>query len=223
MSDTPTRRSPIHSWLEARQPEWRIVNEMSVAIKFQAAEAEKAAMSKLALCDLSALTKLGVKGRDAENWLSQQSVDLPAGIYESQRLADGGLIARLAADEFLMESGISNETVPAVAARLTAQDGQVFQVVRQESTFLLIGSDALDVLTQTCGVDFRETPPLHLVLTRVAGVSCGVLPDPVGDTWACRIWIDYTYAVYLWETLVQICEDLDGSVIGAGCIFPEFR
>ena len=98
MSETPTRRSPIHSWLEARQPQWRLMGWMPIAVRFQAGEAEKAAMNKLALCDLSALTKLGVKGRHAESWLSDQSVKVPADIYESRRLADGGLIVRLAAD-----------------------------------------------------------------------------------------------------------------------------
>ena len=58
-------------------------------------------------------------------------------------------------------------------------------------------------------------------MTRVAGVSCCVFPDTIGGIPAYRIWVDTSYALYLWETLVEICESVGGGVIGAGCVFPE--
>ena len=221
MPDTPTRRSPIHHSAETAGAVWRLTGGMPMAVRFDRAEAEREAINTLGLCDLSALEKLGVKGRDAEAWLRDQGVDTPAGVYESRRLGDRGIIVRLTADEFLLESGIAGESVPALAARLVSPRGHVFRVERQEATFMLVGPRAIDVLAQTCGIDFRDAPPNRLVLTRAAGAGGGVLPDPVGDTPAFRIWIDYSYAVYLWTTLVEICESLQGRVVGAGSIFPE--
>ena len=105
--------------------------------------------------------------------------------------------------------------------RLGTSSGQVFRVERQEATFLLVGGCAIDVLSQTCGVNFGEETPGRLVLSRVAGVSCGIFPDTVGELTAFRCWIDAGYAAYMWETLLQICEELGGTVIGAGCIYPD--
>ncbi|MCH7729641.1 MAG: aminomethyl transferase family protein [Planctomycetes bacterium] len=221
MSETPTRQSPIHPWLEARKADWSFIGTTPIAFRLQEQETERAAMKTLGLCDLSALAKLGVKGPDAHGWLQDQQVDVPDGIYESRRLADGGVIVRLAPDEFLLEGGITNESLPALRGQMDSPHGQVVHIVREEATFLLIGARSLEVLAQTCGINFHEAGPRCLILTRVAGVSCGVFPDPIKEISAYRLWVDPSYAVYLWETLVEICESLGGHPIGAGCIFPE--
>ena len=223
MSETQKRYSPIDHLLEARNPDWSLVGETRILVRFQAEEKELMALKSVGLCDLSGLTKLGVKGNDAADWLSIRNVDVPQTIYESRRLADGGIIVRLAADEFLLESGIKNKTVPELLALLNTNGGLLCRIERQEATFLLVGARAIDVLAQTCGINFRDQAPGQLVLSRLAGVSCGILPESVGEWTAFRLWIDVSYAVYLWETLLQICEDLGGSLIGAGCLFPELQ
>ncbi len=86
---------------------------------------------------------------------------------------------------------------------------------------MLAGSRSTEVFAQTCGINFGEMPQRHVIFTRVAGVSCTVFPDSIRDIEAYRIWVDFSYAEYLWETLVEISESLGGSVIGAGCVFPE--
>ena len=59
-------------------------------------------------------------------------------------------------------------------------------------------------MIQTCGVNFLQEPPNRIVYTRVAGASCGIIPTAN----KYRIWIDYTLAPYLWETLSEIAHDL---------------
>lgn len=181
-----TSRSPIHDWLELQQP----VTTQSVALE-----------------DLGVLCKFGVKGPDAEKFLTGQEVDVPKAIYESCPLSDG-LIVRLAADEFMLEVATANESIQGVLSKLRSTDLQVFHVERQEATFLLSGRRANDVLAQTCGVNFREAPNRHLVLTRVAGVSCGVFPESTSNRSFFRLWVDYSYAAYLWDVLNQISEEL---------------
>jgi sarcosine oxidase subunit gamma len=195
---------------------------MTTAVRFDTDEDEPSPLQTLGLCDLSGLTKLGVKGRNAETWLSGQGVDVPATIYESLPLGDGGLIVRLGTDEFLLESGLTDDDngAAALSNRLDPTEEHVYRIERQDATFLLVGPRALDVLAQTCGVNFREAAARYLVLTRVAGVSCGVFPASVGETQCYRLWVDYSYAAFLWETLEQICNDLGGRVVGAGSLFP---
>lgn len=222
MADTTTQRSPIHHVLQARQPTWCDTFDMPIVVRFQTEEAERQSMKRLGLCDLSGLSKLGIKGRDSASWLESKNIDVPAAVYESSRLADDGLIVRIATDEFFLESGISNQTVPTLSSESESLSGHVFRVERHEATFLLVGTRAIDVLAQTCGINFEEAVLRRLIYSRVAGVSCGILPDSIGELPAYRLWIDPSYAVYVWETLEQICHDLGGKAVGAGCLFPDW-
>ena len=192
---------------------------MSIAVRLEDEANERAAMSTLGLCDLSALKKLGLKGRDAETWLTNEGIDLPPEIYQSRTLADDGVVVRLGSDEFFLESGIKSEVVPALMAHLRSVREQVAIVPREDATFALTGAKAIDVFSQTCAVDFSKAIATHLTMTRVAGVSCGVFPFLISEIPAYRLWVDPSYAVYLWETLVEICESLSGCVVGAGCIY----
>lgn len=215
------RRSPVHDVLSSRNPEWAAIAETPVAVRFQSAEVEREAMRTLALCDVSALTKIGVKGSDAVGLLTGEGIEVPTEIYETRDLADGGLIVRLGADEFLLESGIANETVPHFSNRLKEHAGRAFAVERQDATFLLLGSRVIEVFAQTCGLDMADAPPRRLIFTRVAGVSCGILPDDSNGTPLYRLWVDYSYAAGLWDSLTTICEELGGTLVGAGCLWPE--
>ena len=99
--------------------------------------------------------------------------------------------------------------------------GRLARVEHEEATLLLTGRRSLEVLSQTCGINFREALPDKVVFTRVAGVSCGVFTEAIREVPVYRIWVDPSYALYLWETLVEICHSLDGGEIGAGCIYSE--
>lgn len=221
MSETLTRHSPIRHLLETRQAQWGRVGGMEVAMRMDSVERELERMKTLGLCDLSCFTKLGVKGRHAATWLRDRNVAVPSDVYGCQRLPDGGFVVGWGTDEFFLESGIENKTVPALVAELGSRADNVFRVPREDATFMIVGSRSLDALAETCAVDLRIAAEHNLILTRVAGVSCGILPETLGDQRAYRLWFDPSYAVYLWETLVAICEDHGGGTIGAGCLYAE--
>ena len=223
MTNPAIRQSPIYDALEARGAEWRQVGGVPLAVRLRDEPAERAAAQSLVICDLSGLQKFGVKGKGAENWLSSEGVEVPAALFESCPLSGGGVTVRFGTDEFFLEDGVGNRSVAALAERLDSHSRQVFRVEHQEATLLLVGPRALEVLAQTCGINFRETPPRQAVFTRVAGVSCAVLPEFVGDIPAYRVWVDPSFALYLWNALVEICENLNGSVVGVGYLFPESR
>lgn len=211
-----TRRSPIHDLLESHHPEWQLCAGVTFAWRYKPDDVERAAMRVLGLCDLSPLPKLGMRGPGAADWLREQGCAAPESIHDTGRLPDGGWIVRMGADELFLESGSACQTVPQLDASLGRGTGEVVRVERQEATFLVTGTRALDLFAQTCAIDFRAAAALRAVLTRVAGISCIVLPELVDDVPRYRIWLDSTYAASLWESLDEICLELGGQRIGAG-------
>jgi sarcosine oxidase subunit gamma len=216
----PIRRSPAHHFFEERAARWKQIGDALFAVHFGEAAKEAEAARDLALCDLSGLVKLGVRGPRAESWLREQNLDVPAALYETCALPDGGILARVGGDQFLLESGISGEAAAAALAHLPAD---VYPVERQEATFLLVGRRGREVLAQTCGTDFSEMPPRRLIYTRVAGVSAGILPEAINGHIAYRMWVDPSFAADLWEALATIVEELGGKIIGIGWLFPALK
>jgi len=223
MVSTPQRQSPVHELLSTRQPKWAIVADTPIALRFTSAEAELQAIKTLALCDVSALPKLGVKGPSASAWLSAHHLDVPSAIFETCSLVDGGVIAQLGEDEFLIESGSEPTVVPALRAKLGSATEGTYRVERQDATFLLAGKKAVDVMAQTCGIDFNQATPDRLIMTRVAGASCSVLPQSMSGICTYRLWVDATFAAYLWEQLTLITADLVGTIVGAACFYPAIK
>ena len=216
MSNTITRRSPIDGRTPAAGVETVTVCGMSVPQRFDVPEVEQAAVEELALCDLSLLRKWGVKGLGAASWLAKAGITVPKENYQFETLADDGLIVRLPGGEFFLEGGVSNRVLPRLVKRAITTD-DVFPVERQDATIVLLGERSREVLAQTCGLNFAELSQDEAVMTRIAGVSCTILPQKS----AYRIWVDYSYAAYLWDTLVDISAELGGRVVGAASIYPD--
>ena len=221
----PTRVSPIHDALLQHRPEWRDCGDARIAWRYDSVDAKDAAVRMLGLCDLSPLSKLGLKGPNASAWLQEQGAPLPASVFESLHLDDdndgGGWIVRLGSDEFFLESGLRGDLLPQLDANLGRGLPGITCVERQEATFLLTGSRVLEVLAQTCGINFRKVPAKRLVMTRVAEVNCSVLPEGGDDLPLYRLWVDPTYAIALWDSVEQISRELGGQLVGASAIYGQ--
>jgi sarcosine oxidase subunit alpha len=217
----PVRRSPVHHFLEEHGARWNQRGGARFAVRLDEVQAEEQAARDLALCDLSGLAKLGVRGLQAAAWLRGQGLDVPSELYDTRGLPDGGLITRVGRNEFLLEGGIGGETIRVVAESLGAGTVDAYPVVRQEATFLLVGRRVRDVLAQTCALDFGELPPRRLVYTRIAGVSSAILPSDLGGIPAYRLWVDPSYAADLWQSLATIVQELNGCVVGSAWLYSE--
>ena len=202
-------------------PQWGTIGQALIALRFADVEAELAAMKTLAICDVSALAKLGIKGSGSAAWLQEKGIDVPPGTYESRRLSDGGFVVRVSSDEYFLESGTAVTSMHALEPLLDVSHRDVYRVQRQDATILLSGSRALEVMRQTCGVDLNVAPPRRLLLTRIAGVNAGIMLDPIDELPVYRIWVDFTFALFLWQTLDRICAELGGRIIGAACFYPD--
>ena len=222
MSSLPTleRLSPVHEALEGLKPHWDRLGGMPVALHFGDAQAEANHAGTVSLCDASALARLTVKGPGAEAFLIEQGLNPPTDIYAHAPLEHGGLLARTGGAEFFLEDGPRGATVAALSEKLALPRSGVCRVLRQDASFLLGGSEVLQVLAETCGVDFRASGS-HLVFSRVAGVSCSILKRSFQGADAFQLWLDGTYGPYLWHTLLEIVVEGRGGPVGLSRFFPE--
>jgi sarcosine oxidase subunit gamma len=183
------------------------------SLRARGADETAAAQRHLALRDLSALPKLGVKGAGAEAWLRSHGIDVPTATYDTRPIEGGGLIARLGATDFFLEGGASDTVLPHLSTELAQCPSQVYRVERQDATFVLEGVEAPKVLAQLCSIDFCSAPVGRVCLTRVGGVNCAVLPQGSDAAPVFRLWVDYTWAVAFWEILAEVSGDLGGRIV----------
>ena len=213
--NSPMRTSPLSAVVESHATRLAVVQDMTTAVE---ARNETDPGQGLTLCDASALPRFGVCGPRATEWLAEQAVAVPETILAVQSLPPDGLCLRVGQSEFIVEDGPEGTAASELSRALGPGLDGVYPVLRQEAQILLRGHRASEVLAQVCAVDFRD-PADQLFFTRLAGVSCALLPL---RSQACfRIWVDATHAVYLWQTLLQIVRELDGGVSGLASFFPR--
>ena len=212
------KRSPLHSWHASHCDNWCQLGETPLPRQFAAAEEEQSAAGQLALCDLSGLPLLEVKGPGATAWLVARNLPIPAAIYEGASDSEGGWITRTGSEEFLLRSAAGGSQV-----ELSGNDlaGDLLITDRQDAIFLVAGNRIGELMAQTCGLNYRSLPARQAHFSRVAGVSCGMVKDHLNGTPVCWLWLDPSYALYLWEQLVQITTDLDGKIVGVSCFYPD--
>nr|MBA3710025.1 hypothetical protein [Planctomycetota bacterium] len=174
----------------------------------------------VSVCDASAFPRLTLKGAQAETFLRDSGVDVPARLFEVRALTGGGIVARTGTAEFFCEDGVADRTVARLESTLLAAPAKVYRAVRQDASFLLGGSAVNQLLLQTCGVDFPSLGP-DLVFSRVAGVSCAILKRTLNQKPVYQLWLDHSYGSYLWENLIEIASDLGGGPVGLGGFFPQ--
>ncbi len=219
MNTTSTgKQSPLHSWHMSRCDSWCQLGETPLPWQFAAAEEEQSAARDLALCDLSGLPLLEAKGPGAANWLVARDLPVPGAIYEGTSTSDGGWITRTGSAEFLLRGAPGSDLSERVGSD-PASD--VLITSRQDALFLVAGSRIGELMAQTCGLDYASLAPERTHLSRVAGVSCGMLRDQLNGLPVCWLWLDPSYAFYLWEQLIQITTDLDGKTVGVSCFYPD--
>jgi sarcosine oxidase subunit gamma len=178
---------------------------------------EGAGLSAVALADFSHLSKCGLKGPDAMQWLRDNGIEPPAEANRWLPMASGGVIARLGRSEFFIEDGAGGSHVSNIRTALGTGTSGVYPVIRQDAGIALTGARVNELLLQTCNVNFAalETGTRVAVMTQMIGVS--VLAIRVADEPLprYRIWCDPTFAPYFWETLTEIAAELGGGVMDA--------
>ena len=226
------RSSALEAAVEPLSPVWGEAHGMRVPLHYSDSESELSQVETLAIADLSLLPKFGVKGPGAEAFLKREGVSTPTEVYGIDSIAGGGWVVRVDRDEFFLEEALAGNKVESLDAALGVGGAGVYRVEHQETGLLLCGINAVQVFRQTCGYPFEIEPGIgqedqpirstEYVLTRVALATCAILRYTWNGIPAYRIWCVPSSGRYLWETLLEICNDLGGKPVGLSCYRNTF-
>ncbi|XGV95619.1 MAG: hypothetical protein ACAF41_23115 [Leptolyngbya sp. BL-A-14] len=207
------RLSPMHDILQSIKGSWRDVHGMPTLME---TPDNSTIATPLGIADVSCLTRFGVKGPNAADWLLSQGITTPDRPNTWSPLADGGIIARLGATEFLLEDSLHSQTAPQLVEACQQPPAKVYPVLRQDAAIILCGSEVNELLLQTCSVNFRALSLLErpVILTSMVGVAVTIIPGDRNGQPFYRLWCDGTFGVYLWQTLGAIVAEMGGGVVG---------
>jgi heterotetrameric sarcosine oxidase gamma subunit len=154
------------------------------------------------------LVKRGVKGPGVAAWTQRHDLPLPATRYAVLPVGAAGVLARAGEGELVLECTPQDALWERWQAALAESPAGVYDIPQQSVTLELSGPRASRVLSRSCAVNLAEEPVETILYTRIAGVSCAVLPRGAGEPRSYRLWVDYSLAAYLWTTLAELTEDL---------------
>ena len=157
------------------------------------------------------LVKLGVKGPGVAAWARAHAIPLPAARYAVLPVGAAGVLARVGEGELILECLPEEPLWERWRTALAQVTTGVYSLEQQSVTLELSGPRAPQVLAQSCALDLAAEPLERILYTRVAGVSCAVLPRVVSGRRGYRLWVDYSLAPWLWTTL---------AVIAPGALLP---
>lgn len=172
----------------------------------------------LAVLDLSAQSRAGLKGPGAPGWLEAKLGALPAP-NQATHTSCGQLLARLSPEEFVLLADASGDpsteeklALPAFTMDGDFEPGLVLVPREAMSAWLCLEdrgeADALGQLLSTlCGVDLRagSFPPMSIAQTSLARTNAILIADvPAGDARRrLHLLCDYATAPYLKTVLAE--------------------
>jgi sarcosine oxidase subunit gamma len=184
-------------------------------------ESEIAQASTLAIADLTPLARIGFKGPETIDWLSERALSSPArpnqAIISDQDLT----IARLSGTEVLIldslqePSKVLNELV--ADCSLDSQP-RTYLLERADShaCFALLGEKVPEMLAKVCAVDMRlhKFAQLSIAQTSIAKINGILLRADQGHTPCFYLLADLSSAQYLWDCLIDAMQEFNGKPIG---------
>ena len=170
-------------------------------------------MQALNITNVSTLQRYGVKGPQAAHWLAKHGISIPSKA-NTWILSEHAIVMRLGASEFLIEDQTEGKTCAKLEVDVVRVSG-VYKVPRADATYLLAGSQVLNLFAEICPLDLREAALAEneVIMTQVAGISATILRQSINNETVYRLWCDGTYGVYMLHTLSEISNELNSGAM----------
>ena len=172
--------------------------------------------SKIALADLSALPRSGMKGRQIASWIESKNYRVGEDSNRAYEQHDGVLIARLSPGELMLLSNATNPSADLMSHSFDA-NYLCYPVRRQDSHywFSLSGARGPDMLAKLCAVDLsKDAFDNHSVAqTSVATTSTIILRHDTQDVQSYYLLGDRSTMHYMWACLVDAMGEFDGQIL----------
>lgn len=216
-------KSPVAFAQDKLAPAMGVLNGMAVALKFNDAQLETRNREILGLCDVSCLPRFGAKGINVAQWLDAQQVSLPQQANSFVAMNGTSLVLRLGYNEYLIEDLPGGSICSQLRQAGQSREYGVYTVPRNDAAFILSGNRVQALFSEVCAIDLRDSalPEGAVVMTQIAGISATLLKTAVNGKPVYRLWCDGTYGPYLWETLLEIIEELGGGPVGLNSYYKD--
>lgn len=213
------RRSMLYRTLLQYGAVYETLGDGAIAAHFgRTDEAETA--RRLAIADLSPLSRSGFKSRDTIAWLQAQGVTIPERPNRARLQDDGSVVARLSNDEHVILANLSGGDLP---ARLDAaweldSSRMCYRMPRAHSYAWLAvtGEHSSTMFSKVCGVDLRphKFSPGDIAQTSLARTNAVIIRVDVGATLAFYVLADSASAEFLWMCLTDAMQEYAGQPVG---------
>ncbi len=215
VNQIPVSSTPIAYALASSSPKMGVVNGMEVALEFEGTAIETTRKKALGVTDVSCFRRFSVKGPQAASWLASQGLQTPADI-NSWIAHEGSLVLRLGGSEFLIEDQYNSNVCEKLTNFNQSTTAGVYKVQRADAAFILSGSEVLNMLSELCMMDLRDSALVSnmVVMTQIAGISATLLRQQLNGEQVYRVWCDGTYGPYMWDMLLEIAKELEGGAVG---------
>ncbi|MGI9452411.1 MAG: sarcosine oxidase [Geminicoccaceae bacterium] len=215
------RRSGLYRKLLASGAVFGEIEGGALPMRYRHEGDEVSRVRNLGLAELSALPRIGFKGRAVLSQMNTQGVTLEFRPNRAFRQKDGTLAAVLAMTEVLLLSPLGGKAskLAELASNWSIEtaDGG-YLVPRQDShfQFLMTGRHAASAFAKICGVDLRAKSfdDLTIAQTSIAKSTAIVIRDDIGETPAFHLLGDNASAGYMWDCLLDAMNEFDGGPIG---------
>lgn len=223
-SGNSSRRSLLNRWHAEHGARFN-ENDVRFVEHYGDPDAESSGSRRLGLCDLSLLPRAGMTGPASREVLRQSGVDIPPVPNRAIRQANGDLVARLSAEEYLHVSLslLRNANLQPAVAGWRADAGQrAYGLPRSDShsLFSLCGHAAAGVLAKLCAVDCRRGTFAAgaVAQTSIARQSGIIIRHDFGATLNFLLLTATPATEYLWQSLLDAQSEYGGVPVGIAAI-----
>ena len=207
--------SPVAHAQASEKVKWTVINGMKTAVEFTNLPEEEARRKILGISDVSCLSRFGLKGSGAAQWLNKHGIEIPNRPNSWMTYNQNTLILRMGSSEFLLEDNLTGSTCNKLAADSVRVES-VYKVPRADASFIVSGSELQNLFSEICSLDLsdKSLSENDLMMTQIAGISATVIRQALKGEQIYRIWCDGTYGSYMWQVLTEIANELGGGAVG---------
>jgi sarcosine oxidase, subunit gamma len=219
---TYLRRAPLRRQLESANASWSDLGDTAVA----ASVPSNAGSKSLYLADLSALPRIGFKGRGTVAAMKARGVMVEAEPNKAFVQENGGLCLVLAPGEVILlgdplaanaKKDLANFDQMLASWKLEDEE-RTYPLLRRDSHawFALGGEKSAHMLAKVCAVDLRphKFTNLSIAQTSVAKMSAIVTRADIGDSLNYHLLADSAAALYFWGCLMDAAHEFGGQIVG---------
>ncbi len=218
-------RSFVYRKFDNLSVTWSEVNGYAAVLSVHDYKSELEYAQKMALCDLSHLQRIGFKGKNTNEWLLKQQIDIPPNINTAEVSSHGYLVAKLGAQDILILDHLENNTSITHTLEQQWQSdytqdnhncGNIMPRQDSHACFCVCGTNAPKMFSTLCAIDLRTDKFDNLAITQtsLARINTIIIRHDIGDTPAYYVLIENVSAEYCWDCIQEAMQEYSGQLIG---------